>query len=148
MVLVDTSIIIDFINNNKYRKEINALLSGKAFYTTEIIVMEVLQGIKDDKKYDKIKSFWESLPLVEVKYEDFVKAANIYRNCRKKGITIRKSIDCIIAAIAMGNNLELFSNDRYFDNIRKHFELKSFNEEEAKDYPDTLLTKNEREEKQ
>jgi len=130
MVLVDTSIIIDFLNKKKYKNVITSLLSGKAFSTTEIIIMEVLQGVRDDEKYDKIKSFLDSLPMVEVKYEDFIKAANIYRTCRKKGITIRKSIDCIIAAVAMNNNLKLFSNDRDFDNIRNHFEIMSFNEEE------------------
>lgn len=129
MVLVDTSIIIDFINNNKYKEEITILLANKEFSTTEMIIMEVLQGIKDDKTYDKINAFLESLPLVEVKYEDFLEAANIYRTCRKRGITIRKSIDCIIAAIAINNNLELFSNDRDFDNIRKHFELPGYNED-------------------
>jgi len=128
MVLVDTSIIIDFINNNRFKKEITTLLESKEFSTTEMIIMEVLQGIKDDKTYDKIKTFLESLPLVEVKYEDFLEAANIYRTCRKRGITIRKSIDCIIAAIAINNNLELFSIDRDFDNIRKHFELLRYNE--------------------
>ncbi|HLP48367.1 MAG TPA: PIN domain-containing protein [Candidatus Kapabacteria bacterium] len=128
MVLVDTSIIIDFINNNIYKEEIITLLENKKFTTTEIIIMEVLQGIKDDKTYDKIKSFLESLPLVEVRYDDFLEAANIYRICRKRGITIRKSIDCIIAAIAINNNLELFSNDMDFDNIRKHFELIRYEE--------------------
>ncbi|MCP5053071.1 MAG: PIN domain nuclease [bacterium] len=124
MVLVDTSIIIDFINKNKHRETITALLATRRIITADIIIMEVLQGIKEEKTYDQIKSFLESLPKVEMKYDDYIKAANIYRTCRKKGITIRKSIDCIIAGIALNNKLELFSNDRDFDNIRKHFELK------------------------
>lgn len=136
MVLVDTSIIIDFLNRNRYKGVISTLLSTKEFGTTEIIIMEVLQGVKEDKTYDKIKTFLESLPLVEMKYEDYIEAANIYRTCRRKGITIRKSIDCIIAAVAMDNNLKLFSNDRDFDNIRKHFDLKGFSEEKPKEEPE------------
>ncbi|MCK4760725.1 MAG: PIN domain nuclease [Candidatus Aminicenantes bacterium] len=128
MVLVDSSVIIDFINENKYKEVIISLLSKKEFLTTEIIMMEVLQGIRDDKTYDKIKSFLESLPLVEIKYGDYIEAANIYRTCRRKGITIRKSIDCIIAAAAINNDLELISKGADFDNIRKHFALKRFNE--------------------
>ena len=123
MVLVDTSILIDFINMNKYREIITTLLAKKQFTTTEIIIMEVLQGIKDDKFYETTKSFLETLPLVSLKYEDFLKAANIYRTCRKNGITIRKSIDCIIAALAINNNLKLLSNDRDFNNIQSFFEL-------------------------
>lgn len=88
--------------------------------------MEILQGIKDDHTYDKIKSFLESLPLVKVKYEDYLRAANIYRTCRRQGITIRKSIDCIIAAVVINNDLELFTNDSDFENIKKHFDLKIY----------------------
>lgn len=126
MVLVDTSIIIDFINNNSHKEIITNLLSKKEFSTTEIIIMEVLQGIKNDKTYEKIKSFLESLPLIELNYEDYLRAANIYRSCRKQGTTIRKSIDCIIAAVAMNNNLQMFANNSDFEKIRKHFELKKF----------------------
>jgi predicted nucleic acid-binding protein len=85
MVLVDTSIIIDFLNRNRYKEVISTLLSTKEFATTEIIIMEVLQGVKEDKTYDKIKIFLESLPLVGMKYEDYIEAANIYRTCRRKG---------------------------------------------------------------
>lgn len=139
MVLVDTSIIIDFINKNKYKENITTLLSKKEFSTTEIIIMEVLQGIKDDNTFEKIKSFLESLPLVEVKYSDFTKAVDIYRTCRKQGITIRKSIDCIIAAVVINNDLELFSNDKDFDNIGKHFELKRYYEEKQLKKPEEPL---------
>jgi predicted nucleic acid-binding protein len=126
MVLVDTSVIIDFINNDKHKESITTLLSNKEFATTEIIIMEVLQGIKDDKSYETTKAFLESLPLVSVRYEDYLEAANIYRTCRKKGITIRKSIDCLIASLVINNNLRLFSNDRDFDHIQMYFDLVNF----------------------
>ncbi len=138
--MVDTSIIIDFINRNRYKENITTLLSKKEFSTTELIIMEVLQGIKDDNTYKKIKPFLESLPLVEVKYADFTKAANIYRTCRKQSITIRKSIDCIIAAVVINNDLELFSNDKDFDHIGKHFELKRYYEEKQVKEPDESLS--------
>lgn len=101
-------------------------MTRREFCTTEVILMEVLQGTRDDEAFDKIKSFMESLPLIELAYDDYFEAANIYRTCRKRGITIRKSIDCIIAALAINHDLELFSNDRDFDNIRKHFNLKEY----------------------
>lgn len=127
MVLVDSSIIIDFINLDKYREVISDLLSLKRFATCEIIVMEVLQGIKDDHSFQVIKSFLETLPLISIQYNDYLKAVDIYRSCRKNGTTIRKSIDCIIAAVAINNKLELFSKDRDFDHIRGYFDLLAFN---------------------
>ncbi len=136
MVLVDTSIVIDFINHNKYKDIIIALLSDRKFCTTEIIIMEVLQGIRDEKTYKEIKFFLESLPLIELKYEDYIMAAGIYRICRKKGLTIRKSFDCIIAAVVINNDLELFSSDRDFDSIQKHFDFKRY-QGEARGLPDS-----------
>jgi predicted nucleic acid-binding protein len=111
---------------NKYREIITTLLAKKEFATTEIIIMEVLQGIKDDEFYETTKFFLESLPLVSIKYKDYIKAANIYRTCRRNGFTIRKSIDCIIAAVAINNGLKLFSNDRDFNHIQTYFELLRF----------------------
>jgi len=88
--------------------------------------MEVLQGIRIEETYNEIKSFLESLPLIEIKYKDYITAADIYRLCRKKGLTIRKSIDCIIAAVVINNDLELFSKDRDFEAIQKHFDFKCY----------------------
>ncbi len=88
--------------------------------------MEVLQGIRDDETYQVIKSFLETLPLLSIQYNDYLKAVEIYRICRKNGTTIRKSIDCIIAAVAINNKLELFSKDKDFDHIRRYFDLSIF----------------------
>jgi len=123
MILVDSSIIIDFLNNNYYKDEITLLIKNKQMVTTPIIIMEILQGIKDDKTYTKIKAFMESLPIVLITYDDYLFSANIYRNCRKRGKTIRKSIDCLIASIAINNNLKLFTKDRDFKQISECFML-------------------------
>ena len=105
--MVDTSIIIDFINHSNNKDVIIELLSNRMFCTTEIVIMEVLQGIRDEETYNKIKAFLESVPLMELKYEDYIMAAEIYRICRRKGLTIRKSFDCIIAAFPMTGTLTL-----------------------------------------
>jgi len=123
MILVDSSIIIDFLNNNCYKDEITQLIKNKQMVTTPIIVMEILQGIKNDKTYTKIKAFMESLPIVLITYDDYLLSANIYRNCRKRGKTIRKSIDCLIASIAINNNLKLFTRDRDFKQVSECFML-------------------------
>ncbi len=126
MTLVDTSIIIDFLNNNQYRAKLEKLILNKKFATSEIIIMEVLQGIKDEQKYIKVKNFMESLNIVNATYEDYLLSANIYRQCRKNGKTVRKSIDCLIASISINHNLKLFSNDRDFNSISECFEINFF----------------------
>ena len=124
MTLVDSSVIIDFLNRNRYRDEITKLIVNEQIVTTPIIIMEVLQGIKDDSVYEKVKVFMDSIPTILAEYDDHVLSANIYRSCRKKGKTIRKSIDCLIASISINNDLVLFANDKDFRHIAECFELK------------------------
>jgi len=126
MVLVDSSIIIDFLNKNSYRDEITKLIIDEEIVTTDIIIMEVLQGIRDDRVYEKVKIFMDSLAIVSANYNDYILSANIYRSCRKQGKTIRKAIDCLIASISINNNLVLFANDKDFRHIRECFELKLY----------------------
>jgi len=123
MVLVDSSVIIDFLNYNRYKNEITQLIQDEQMVTTPIIIMEVLQGIKDDKIYEKVKAFMDSLPIVLATYDDHILSANIYRSCRKKGKTIRKSIDCLIASLSINNSFILFANDKDFRHIAECFEL-------------------------
>ena len=126
MVLVDSSVIIDFLNRNLYRDDITKLIVNEEIVTTPIIIMEVLQGIKDDSVYEKVKSFMDSLPLILADYNDHILSANIYRGCRKKGKTIRKSIDCLIASIAINHDLVLFANDKDFKHVAECFELRLY----------------------
>ena len=126
MVLVDSSVIIDFLNSKRYEVELTKLIIDRQIVVTEIIIMEVLQGAKDEKVYQKIKNFMDLLKIVSPTYEDYIFSANIYRSCRKKGKTIRKSIDCLIASIAINNNLTLFANDKDFKHIKECFDLKLF----------------------
>jgi predicted nucleic acid-binding protein len=124
MVLVDSSVIIGFLNQNEYREEITQLIVDEQIVTTDVIIMEVLQGIKEDKIYEKVKLFMDSIPIISAKYDEYILSANIYRTCRKKGKTIRKSIDCLIASIAINHGLTLFANDKDFRHITECFDLK------------------------
>jgi len=76
-----------------------------------------LQGVKNDFKYKEIKKFLLALPIFFPKKETYIKAAEIYRKCRKTGITIRSTVDCLIAQIAIENDLILLHKDRDFDKI-------------------------------
>lgn len=124
MILVDTSVLIDFFKGtvNPPSKRFRRILeSGFPFGITSLVYLEVLQGAKSKKEYGTLKKYLSTQrfyhPLDPIKtYEE---AAHIYFNCRKKGITIRSTIDCLIAQIAIEHNLLLLHNDTDFLAISK-----------------------------
>jgi len=127
MILVDTSVWIDFFNNNSNEKvdSLKLFLRQNAdICITDIVFMEILQGIKNEHKYENVKQILLALPFFHATaYKTFIMATEIYRECRKKGLTIRKSNDCIIGAIALENNLKLLTLDKDFNYISQAFPL-------------------------
>lgn len=124
MILVDTSVWVDFFNGHEARDKVQILVDslkqGKDIFITDIILTEILQGITEDSKYSVVKNSLLTLNFVHAKnYETYVHASDIYRKCRKSGITVRKTIDCLIAAITIENNLTLLCEDNDFINITK-----------------------------
>ena len=127
MILVDTSVWIDFFNDNDNDKAVflkQCLIENTDICLTDIILTEVLQGIKNDGMYDSVKTSLLSLSFFHAKYyQTYINASHIYRECRKNGLTIRKSNDCIIGAIVLENNLKLLTHDKDFNNIAKVFPI-------------------------
>ena len=121
MILVDTSVWIDFLRGtgSKYQRALHQLIEkGESISIADIILTEILQGIKSDKDFKRTKDYLLAFPLYSLKDVDsYVEAARLYRACRKRGLTIRRPIDCMIARIAIENHLILFHNDRDFDAI-------------------------------
>ena len=129
MILADTSVWIDFLtgSDTPYRRMLHTFIENEEeICITEIILTEILQGIKDDITYETTKSYILEFPIIKPKgRETYISAAEIYRKCSKKGKTIRKTIDCIIAAIAQENNLTILHNDNDFEIIKKCSGLKT-----------------------
>ncbi len=121
MIVVDTSVWIDFFvgKNTLYRHALHQFIEQEEeLCITEIILTEILQGIRDDEVFEITKRYLLNFPCISPKgIETYLDAAEIYRKCRKKGKTIRKTIDCIIAAIVRENRLTLFHNDSDFMTI-------------------------------
>ncbi len=128
MILVDTSVWIDFLNGRKtpHRKFLHDLLeSDEDICLSESILMEILQGIREDKLHREIKNYLLAFTVLNsIPVESYIHASNIYRMCRKKGLTIRKAADCLISAVAIENNVHLFHNDSDFNKIAKFTSLK------------------------
>lgn len=128
MILVDTSVWIDFLRgaDSPQRRTLHRLLEEEEdISTAEIILTEVLQGIREDNDFQRVKDYLLEFPVQRPKgTETYLRAARIYRDCRKKGRTPRKTVDCIIAAVCLENDLTLLHKDSDFDIIGAYTGLK------------------------
>lgn len=128
MIIADTSVWIDYFNGVE-SAETDALdlaLDDGVIAIGDIIFLEILQGFRDDKDYEMAKSKLSSLDLFEMFGRSAVyKYADNYRFLRKKGITIRKTTDIIIATFCIENKIPLLFTDRDFVPFTKHLKLKS-----------------------
>ena len=128
MIFVDTSVWIDFFNG-KDSAEVQMLdsaLGTEAVAIGDLIALEILQGFKNDKDYKAAKEMMDSLTVYDLLGESAVYAcAENYRALRKKGITIRKTADVIIATFCIENNFLLLFSDRDFLPFVEHLGLRS-----------------------
>jgi hypothetical protein len=127
IVLVDTSVWINFFKAKEtkaslfLKNNLNNIIIG----TCPVIVQEVLQGIVSDKDFNSIITYFNNLTrLTGNTYMLAHDAAKLYRELRKKGITIRKPNDCLIAVYAMREGVALLHDDRDFQLISQYSSLK------------------------
>ena len=128
MILVDTSVWIDFFRGTD-TPEVNALyqaLSNNHVAVGDLIALEILQGFKSDVDYKKARQMLDALTVLPMlgKSACYV-YANHYRSLRKKGFTIRKTADVIIASFCIENKLPLLFSDRDFLPFVTHLGLRS-----------------------
>ncbi len=122
-MLVDTSVWIDYLNGNPtpYTDALDEGLIEGTVAIGDYIFLEILQGIRNDKDYKKTKTMLATLDQYEMLGLNMVeKCADNYRALRKKGITIRKTADVIIATFCIENHLPLLFTDRDFEPFVKH----------------------------
>jgi len=126
MMLVDTSVWIDFFaaRNTAQVELLESTIDQRVdLCLCGVILTEVLQGIRDDKQYMQTESVLSNLIYLPMDQSTFLLAANIYRTLRSRGITIRNSVDCMIAAVCIEHKADLLHNDRDFDYIADVFGL-------------------------
>jgi predicted nucleic acid-binding protein len=121
MILVDSSVWIPFFNaqQNLQVEVMKTLIANDEDVCLSVhILMEILQGFRADKDFQQVHGYLQMFPIVDIGgIASYVAAAQIYRRCRKKGITIRRGLDCIIAQTAVENELVLLHVDGDFDHI-------------------------------
>lgn len=127
-IIVDTSVWIDAFKGIQTTKVIAVaahIQANKSIYITPTILQEVLQGVRDDSQYGRIKTGMLShtrLTLDPV--EAAIEAAELYRSLRKKGVTVRKPNDCLIAHYAIFYDIPVLHNDIDFDQIARFTALR------------------------
>jgi len=127
MVLVDTTVWIDFFadRNEPHVAALQELIENQEdLCLCGIIFAEVLQGIRSDADFVETKDYFDDLIFLPMRQTTFVQAAEVYRSLRKRGVTIRKPVDCMIASVAIEYDIRLLHNDRDFDYIAKHSKLR------------------------
>ena len=128
MILADSSVWIDFFNGKPTWQTdlLDNYLSHVPIIMGDLILTEVLQGFKSDKDYNTAKAFLSDLPFRQMGgYNVAIQSAENYRKLRKAGITVRKTIDVIIATFCIVEGLTLLHDDRDFEPITSHFPLKT-----------------------
>lgn len=126
MILVDSGVWIDYFNGteNKQTNTLNDTLGSRPVAAGDLILTEVLQGFRDDKDYKNAKSLFEDLIIFDLAGKNVaIKSADNFRLLRKKGITIRKPVDVIIATFCIEEKLPLLFIDKDFKPFVKHLGL-------------------------
>ena len=124
MILIDTSTLIDFLKNKKTTatdKFHTIIELNIPFGITSHIYQELLQGTSTIEDFTSLKKYLNTFKFYFPRDEkiSYAEAARIYFLCRKKGITIRSTIDCLIVQIIREHNLKLLHNDSDFNAIKK-----------------------------
>lgn len=128
MLLVDSSVWIQYFNGevNPQTDYLDEILGVEPIGIGDLVLLEVLQGFRSDHGYDTAKSLLTNLTVFEMLGKDqAIRAAGNYRYLRKLGITVRKTIDTIIATFCISRGFPLLFTDRDFEPFVKHLNLQA-----------------------
>ena len=128
MILVDSSVWIDYFRGAQtpQAERLDGLLSSELIAVGDLILTEVLQGFGSERDFNEAKRLLTSLLVVELGGQDIaIQAARNFRILRAQGITIRKTIDTLIATCCIESGLLLLYSDRDFDPFVQHLGLRS-----------------------
>lgn len=130
MIVVDTSVWIDVLNGRQAEHVARfeqLLTDGEPLALTEVIYTEILQGLRSEKEVDLVDGHLRAFPVLALQgIDDFRLAAELHRRARQKGVTVRRTLDCLIAAPCVRAGVPIFHNDQDFDRLAGCTELQVF----------------------
>jgi predicted nucleic acid-binding protein len=128
VILVDSSVWIDYFRGTQSSQtdRLYALLGNEPIVTGDLVLAEVLQGFGSAQDFNQGKKLLTSLQIIELVGEDIaIQATNNFRTLRSLGITVRKTIDTLIATSCIDKGLALLYSDKDFDPFVEHLGLQS-----------------------
>lgn len=121
MIVVDTSVWIDVLNGvpaPQAERCVELIEAGEPVALTDVVMTEVLQGMSSEKEARLVERHLRAFPILRLEgLDDFVLAAALYRKARSAGVTIRKTLDCLIAAPCVRTGAPLLHADGDFDRL-------------------------------
>jgi predicted nucleic acid-binding protein len=128
MILVDSSVWIDYFRGTQTPETglLDALLENEPVFIGDLILTEVLQGFDNERDFNQAKKLLTSLNVIQLSDQAIaIQAANNYRKLRALGVTVRKTIDTVIATCCIEDGFSLLYSDRDFDPFVEHLGLVS-----------------------
>jgi len=130
VIVVDTSVWIDVLNDvdtPKSKRCVELIEEGEPVALTDVILTEILQGLRSEREARTVERHLRAFPILRLDgLDDFVLAAALYRAARKAGVTIRKTLDCLIAAPCVRTGAPLLHADADFDRLASCTDLRLF----------------------
>ena len=128
MIIVDTSVWVDYFNGKQSKEtdSLDALLGNQEVLLGDLILTEILQGFQEDRQFREAQHILESFPIVPMLGLSLaIQSAKTYRALRKRGVTVRKTIDVMIGTYCIEHHISLLYADRDFDPMVLYLGLRS-----------------------
>jgi len=121
MFLIDTSVWISVFRDRTgaVRRSLEAIINNESIFLSRFTQMELLQGCRDEREWMLLETYLQDQDYIEPTSNTWVAAARIYYDLQRQGLTVRSSIDCCIAQLAIAHQLTLVHNDRDFETIQR-----------------------------
>ena len=130
MIVVDTSVWVDVLAGRETSQAVRCIElieHGEPVALTDVIFTEVLQGLRSEDDAELVERHLRSFPVLRLQgLDDFALAARLYRTARNSGVTIRKTLDCLIAAPCVRTGAPLLHADVDFDRLASCTPLRVF----------------------
>jgi predicted nucleic acid-binding protein len=121
VIVVDTSVWIDVLNeveSPRASRCIELLEDGAPLALTDVIFTEILQGFRNEREVTRVERHLRAFPVLRLEgLDDFALAAGLYRRARRAGVTVRKTLDCLIAAPCVRDGVPILHADDDFDRL-------------------------------
>ncbi len=124
--MIDTTVWADWFRGtaSSAADRLERALASQDAGLAPVILAEVLQGFRADRDFERARALLVRLPLLTLDVDGHVSAARLFRRLRSKGITVRGTIDCLIAQTCISAGVELLSRDQDFAAIARHTSLR------------------------